>query len=366
MKDTRAVEPLITVLKNRNNDYDMMKTTADGLAKIGIPAFAPLIAALKENYTWVSGILVKIGPPVVSPLISELLNGDKDRRPEVIGVLSRLGDHRAVDPLIATLFDDDSRVRRSAVDGLDKLNWQPGGDTNGAMYWIIKEQYKKCISIGGPAFQLLLVLLKDVEKNMGESAAEALGQFGDPRVVEPLIDAFKDKDTGVRRAAAKALGSLKDVRAVEPLIAMLESSEDGEAAAEALGKFGDARAVEPLIAALKNGSTDVQMAAAEALGKIDFPALEPFFAALKDQHKFVRKAIAEALGKTGDTRAVGPLLVALNDWDSVVRMAAACALGNIGDIRAVEPLITLLKSKDKVASKAAAETLVKLYRGQYH
>ena len=51
------------------------------------------------------------------------------------------------------------------------------------------------------------------------AAAEALGQLGDKRAVEPLIAALQDDVENVRQAAAEALGQLGDERAVEPLIA---------------------------------------------------------------------------------------------------------------------------------------------------
>ena len=87
-------------------------------------------------------------------------------------------------------------------------------------------------------------------------AAEKLGELGDKRAVEPLIDALNDmgekfRDAGAARAAAEALGKIGDKRAVEPLIKVM--AKDGEefnlrnAAARALGKIGDKRAVYPLI-----------------------------------------------------------------------------------------------------------------------
>lgn len=49
------------------------------------------------------------------------------------------------------------------------------------------------------------------------NAAEALGRLGDPRAVDPLIDALWDDDARVRTKAAWALGMLGDPRALVPL-----------------------------------------------------------------------------------------------------------------------------------------------------
>lgn len=59
---------------------------------------------------------------------------------------------------------------------------------------------------------------KEVHK-VRQSAAEALGQLGDARAVEPLIAGLKDPELEVRKAAIKSLGQLGYVRAVEPPLA---------------------------------------------------------------------------------------------------------------------------------------------------
>lgn len=117
-----------------------------------------------------------------------------------------------------------------------------------------------------------------------------------------------------------------------------------ETAAEALGQIGDARVVGALVAAQDfDQDWHVVKAASEALVKIGDAAVEPLVTALKDQRDHVRSASAQALGNIGSTRAVEPLVVALIDQQDVVRSAAAGALGKIGDRRAVEPLVAALK-----------------------
>ena len=70
------------------------------------------------------------------------------------------------------------------------------------------------------AVEPLIACLK--EKAVGRIyAAEALGKFGDQRAVEPLIACLKDEDLRVRRQAAQALGVLGDKQAAAPLIAAL-------------------------------------------------------------------------------------------------------------------------------------------------
>src|SRR5215469_8395380 len=57
------------------------------------------------------------------------------------------------------------------------------------------------------------------------AAAQALGQLGGARAVEPLLEALGDPSAFVREAAAQALTRLNDTRAVEPLVAALTHAD---------------------------------------------------------------------------------------------------------------------------------------------
>jgi HEAT repeat protein len=78
---------------------------------------------------------------------------------------------------------------------------------------------------------------------------------------------LKDEDTYVRGRAVDALGNIGDARAVEPIINALKNDKNWYAA-EALGKIGDARAIEALNQALKDSDASVRLNAREALDKI--------------------------------------------------------------------------------------------------
>jgi HEAT repeat protein len=81
-----------------------------------------------------------------------------------------------------------------------------------------------------------------------------LERWGGERAIEALTEFLKDEDSDVRRAAAVALGDTGDKRAVEPLIqAAGFRGKVSEAAVYALGRIKDARAVERLISILQEG-----------------------------------------------------------------------------------------------------------------
>ena len=182
------------------------------------------------------------------------------------------------------------------------------------------------------AVAALIEALKDTDKDVRETAMQALVELRDPRIYDPLVAALKDASADVREKAAFGLGQLRDVRAVDPLMgALRDASPDvREQVVFALGQLRDRRAVEPLISALKDEKPDVREQAAFALGQLRDPrSVEPLVIALKDADGDVREQAAFALGQIRDPRAIDGLTAALKDAQASVRQQAAFALGQI-------------------------------------
>lgn len=196
-----------------------------------------------------------------------------------------------------------------------------------------------------------------------------MGLFGPPNIekliarknVFGLIKALINKnDPKLRLAAAEALGEIGDARAVQPLMIALRHQYFRSTAIKALVKIGGP-AVESLIAALNDTDGDMRWAAAEALGKIGDPrAVEPLIANLSDTYLYARRYAAEALGKISDTRALEPLIAAMSDEDVIMRRFAAEALNRIGDARAAKSLTAALSDEDSDVRRFAAEALEKI------
>lgn len=261
------------------------------------------------------------GPPNVEKLkakgdvkgLIKALRYEKDYRVrrDAAKALGKIGDARAVEPLIHALKDHRYDVWTSAA-------WALGG-------------------MGKAAVDPLIPLLKDKDSSARAAAARALGWIRDARVVDLLIQALMDKDTSVRVHVAGALGQIGDPRAVEPLIRALKD-EDGRVqrnAVESLGEIGDPRAVEPLIQTLEEAKDVVREAVPAALAKIGGArAVEGLMRRLG--HFVVGGKVAAALAEIGEP-AVEPLLRRLRDDEKNIE--ALCVLGRIGDKRALEPLL---------------------------
>jgi len=278
---------------------------AERLGKLGdARAVEPLIGAL-DDATWAvrrkaAEALGKLGDArAVEPLIRCVKEGDADTRDTAIEALVKLGKP-AVEPLIACLKDEDPFVRQRAAHTLAKLGWSPANDAQRAAVLWAKGDWDALVKMGKPAVEPLLELLEHADPQLRSDAGLALGQLGDPRAVGPLVSRLRDDFVECLRVyAAEALVKLGKP-AVQPLIGCLRDNDHTvrARAAQTLGKLGDAGAVEPLIACLGDGVDKVREAAAEALGDLGDPrAIEPLTRCLKDEEWAVRQSAALALDK---------------------------------------------------------------------
>ncbi len=178
-------------------------------------------------------------------------------------------------------------------------------------------------------------------------AAQALGEFKDPRAVEPLIEALDDSNQWVRIVAAEALGQLGAQEAVEHLLSSLDDNSIWvrRASVVALGQVGNVRAVPPLMERLLRAPDsewpeEIHDVIAKALGDIGEPAIKVLVEALEDTDAWVSAAAARALGRIGDPQAITPLILLMKQENKWVRSAATQALAQISDSRAVRAALS--------------------------
>jgi HEAT repeat protein len=91
---------------------------------------------------------------------------------------------------------------------------------------------KKLSLLGKKAVPALLEALHEGLWYTRECAIQALGNIGDPRAIEPLINALGDENIGVRRSAAHALSNLIEKDELEAVArAFAQADEDAQKAA---------------------------------------------------------------------------------------------------------------------------------------
>lgn len=164
-------------------------------------------------------------------------------------------------------------------------------------------------------------------------AAKVLGLGGDPKAVDPLIEALRDPHDGVCRAAMEALGAIGGARAVDALAEVLEqklkehrinsSNKSYQSAAKALGLTRDGRAAEVLATAMVDAddweTNDIRKAI-ESMGEgvkaMSDSAIDSALSRLRTGSARARCASAFVLGRAGNPRAVPALVAALGDGTS--------------------------------------------------
>jgi HEAT repeat protein len=175
--ESRMVEPLIQIIRDRNRDAKVRGLSID--------------------------ILVAYGDPVVNDVLIDTLQDPHPKvRTSAIWGLRDIGGADAIEPLDRVLRHDESpSVRAVAAITLGTL----GG--------------KRAVR------SLITALSEDQFGFVRACAAESLGVIGDPQAIEPLVFALDDSDEDVRQEAAVKLGEFGDERAVGPLIYSLKDEQ---------------------------------------------------------------------------------------------------------------------------------------------
>jgi len=305
LKDPRAVDPLVSILRDR--DRSVRDAAIGALTSIGEGSVAAVGACLSDPELPVqeaaSAILASIADErVLRPLLQALRSPDWIVRMHAANAVGRIKNAQSIQPLISLLRDDVKTVREAATSAL--------------------------AAIGETAISALVEALRHQDWLVRLHAIESLGQTGSPQAVEPLLSTLaNDKDSAVRQDAVRALGQIGDPRAVDGLVTVVHEPGLRTLAVEALGRVGDRRAVPILIDIVRGARPPVVTRAVVGCG---------------DQwsEEVITQATAvRALGEIGDESAL-PILVAALD-PTFTRAEAAAALARFG-AKAIPLLLHLL------------------------
>ena len=231
----------------------------------------------------VSILKVTSDPRALERLFDMLDDPDCPKKSSAVEAVHTKDDPRIVPKLIKVLREDNNKYARSAAAvALGKI-----GD---------KRAVEPLIEIARKGINRIRVFNYPVDYYR---SLEALGTLGDKRATDVLIKALHKEHYSMRKRIAYSLGQIGDKRAVEPLIEVLEGKHrtpfwlkaylgglgmffnmfsamgdtigDREGAASALGEIGDPRAIEPLIRAMKSRNKYIKSEAIDALGNFNNP-----------------------------------------------------------------------------------------------
>src|SRR5204863_148394 len=138
-------------------------------------------------------------------------------------------------------------------------------------------------------------------------AVQILARIKDPASAQALLPLLEHADSNIAQAAIEALGALKAREAVPGLIRLLDADLWLQfAAVAALGEIGDPRAVQPLLDAIPNEM--LSEPAVEALGRIASPeALPRLLAVIADHDRLpLRDGVLRACAAILETHPAPP------------------------------------------------------------
>lgn len=229
--DAGAVDGLIRVLGRR--ERTLQNAASQALVRIGAPAVRPLLETFKDRslrrrvHNQVLRIIEDIKGRAVEPLLGALEDENQYVRAYAVALLGRLGDERAVEPLVR-LFLTDPRLQETVVNTLPRLEERgvleaPSGDRDVQLPKEVAAAFRKLASTP-EALQALRAAVAGGNPKVRKFALRALFEVEGARARETLLGLLRDEDAEVQRLAIRLLGKLHDKTVIEPLLALLRGA----------------------------------------------------------------------------------------------------------------------------------------------
>jgi HEAT repeat protein len=217
----------------RDPSWQIRENAAAELGKIGAPAIGPLITALKNSQNDLSATTSlfpafgAIGAIAVNPLLDLQKYDESSSAAQALAFIK--DPTPAMKSLLIAINDPNANVRVGAANGLGHVKDSRAIE---ALINALTRDHSASVQIAAAnalgnnkdmrAVKPLFAALKDSQYEVQVAASHGLASFGSP-VVATLVRSLKEPDLMVCMGAARALGYIKDPRAASALSAALNS-----------------------------------------------------------------------------------------------------------------------------------------------
>ena len=240
--DKQAIDPLFVALKDAEDDVriaaclglgyfkdpstfdeitevllddlkiEVRQAAAKSLGSTGNPSALPfLMEALRDSYWWYEreveagdllNAIANMGEAAIEPLIEALKDKEGAVRKFAAGLLGRMKDPRAIEPLGMALYDTHHDVGRVSAESL--------------------------VNFGVNSFEILVEALDHPEMWIRIHIVDVLPKVSEPRVALVLLEMLKDPEREVKKHVIEAMGKLKDQRTLPALQEIMANRGDRE------------------------------------------------------------------------------------------------------------------------------------------
>jgi HEAT repeat protein len=399
----------------KTGDWQTRRATVEGLSRhASRDLLTSLIAALKDQHQDFNvlgsalQLLARLDIEVAAPLADLLRDPDPDLRIQVAHALGDQPGPIAGRALMAALDDEHPNVRFHAIESLGRLRWREAverlaGIAESGDFFLAFPAVDALARIDDPRVAARLSALLD-DDVLAAPAAEALGRLAGAEVVRsltraldrpnPPVDAIASAiatlharyerlygggeyvamecqaaiTAGGARRLVEAIGSapadalraivlllawVPDAGAEEALAGLLADDRVRDEALDTLVRRGGPRVVSALVERVTGEDLDVQLAAIEGLGRLGDRTAAPALARLLGRDRALSVAAAGALAQIGDASVMDPLFALLTDSDAAVRQAAIGALNSLGHPGMEAKVEALLRAGDPRGRESA-------------
>ncbi len=285
-------------------------------------------------------------------LVAAMPDADASVRLEIYRALGALENRLALDPLMrAAVRDVSPACRAGAVAAAEALAAAPTVPVD-----VPIDLARLAASTGSGASRRA-----EPRRDEAIAAARRLGESGDRRALEPLVEVARTAaDPLLQQAALAALGRLGDARAVPPLLTLLPitTGRTRYAVLAALAALRDESSADALSRLLADPDPATRQLSVRALGWIGphdlFTRLAP---AQIDPIEDVRGEVLFVVGQSGAPTRIAALLRALDDPSPFLRAEAVRLSADAG---VTDRIPALLQDSDGLVRLAAADAVAVL------
>jgi|GEM_PF-4493366 len=361
MRDARAVQPMLKILKDTNEEV----------------TFRNQVCLFLRDFSRES--IVEVAPEI-------LQNEDDPLCPNIILYLGNIGSEKAKDLLFELLQSKkDDWVYFVAV-ALGETGSQKAKEELIQLYSTARTESLKfalAVALGKLGDNSVVPYLMEEALNWHDhdrrwEATQTLAYLKATRALELFIEGLDDYQKDIRNNSVIALSKIGDKRAVEPLLARLSIEADQEIIENIIGvlsSFGEKRAIEPIrnfIAKIGDYQSEDDrigngLTGHTALYKLGVEeSLAEIIKVLNNPEKGWRIAALFALQSFGKNKQVLQAIIGMlhdENWD--VKIDAAKVVARIGDTEAIPALEQLYQEykEGNFYVRNAAEDALKQLRG---